>query len=118
MKTYTFSNFTINPNNETIITDNQLWISLFNTSASDTFRQMAAQEINRYIAEHQEVTFDNSDELVAVLQVYMSKCKPSDNILIIIHNEAEGLEKECVINVPLQPHEAYFKDFKRLKSPK
>ena len=117
MKQYTFDNFTINLDNKTIITGNQLWISLFNPAVSDTFRQMALEEINNYITNHQELTFDKSDNLVGILETYMTKSKPPEekfNLLVFIYNENEGFNKDCLIKRPLLLREDYFKDFKQL----
>lgn len=117
MKQYTFEDFTINPNNETIITYNQLWVSLFNSSVADIFKEMALEEINKYIATHQELAFDKSDDLTGVLQAYMTQSEPLEEkycILIFIYNENEGLEKDCMIKRYLLPNKDYFKDFKEL----
>lgn len=117
MKTYTFKDFTVNTSNDTIITDNQIWISLFNPSVSDLFKEIAQTELNRYIAAHQEFTFDKSDELICVLQAYMTNSNPLDekfSILIFLYNEKKYFEKDCVINVPILPNESYFKNFKEL----
>ncbi len=117
MKTYTFDDFTINPNNETIITYSQVWISLFNTSVADLFRQIALEEINKYIATHEKVLFDKSDDLTGVLQADMIKNVDIDekySILIFIYNENKGLEKELMIKIPILAKEDYFKEFKRL----
>lgn len=113
----TFKDFTVNKDNETIITDNQLWISLFNPSVADFFKEMALTEINRYITTHQELTFSKSDILVAVLQAYMTNTKPLDekfSILIFLYNEDKDFEKNCVINIPILPNKDYFKNFKEL----
>ena len=117
MKAYTFDDFTINSNNETIVTDIQLWISLFNSSVSDIFKQIAQKELNKYIVTHQKLTFDKSDELICVLQAYMTNYKPLDekfSILIFVCNEDKGFQKNCAINIPILPNKDYFKDFKQL----
>ena len=114
---YTFKDFTVNKDNETLITDNQIWISLFNPSVSDSFKEMAQTELNKYIAAHQELTFDKSDKLICVLQAYMTNSKPLNekfSILIFLYNEKKDFEKDCVINIPILPNKRHFKDFKEL----
>ena len=117
MKIYTFKDFTVNTDTQSIITDTKLWISLFNPSVSDLFKEIAQTEINKYIAAHQEITFDKSDELICVLQADMTNSKPLDekfSILIFFYNEKKNFEKDCVINVPILPNTRHFKDFKEL----
>ena len=114
---YTFKDFTVDTNNETIITDNKLWISLFNLAVSSIFQELALEKINEYITKHQELVFDKSDILVAILQADMSKDSPLEerfNILIFINNENNSFEKDCTINIPISPNVSYFKDFKEL----
>ena len=114
---YTFKDFTVDTNNETIITDNKLWISLFNPFVNDFFKELALEKINEYITEHQELVFDKSDILVGILQADMSKDNPLEerfNILIFIENEGKSFEKDCTLNIPISPNVSYFKDFKEL----
>ena len=114
---YTFKDFTVDTNHETIITDNKLWISLFNPFVNAFFKELALEKINEYITEHQELVFDKSDILVAILQADMSKDNPLEerfNILIFIENEGKSFEKDCTITIPISPNASYFKDFKEL----
>ena len=117
MKTYTYSDFAVTNDTNTLITEDKLWIDLFNDRVSDIFRQIALKKINQYVTEHQELTFDKSDILICILQVYMVQSKPLDekfSILIFIENEAKELEKDCIINISLQPHESYFTELRKI----
>ena len=55
MTPYTFNDFTIDSSLETLLNDDQLWISAFNTSVSDTFKDMALKALNNYIIQHQDL---------------------------------------------------------------
>ena len=114
---YTFKDFTVDTNNETIVTDSQLWISLFNTSISSIFKEIALEKVNEYIAIHQELVFDKSDVLIAILQADMSRdnlLEEKFKLLIFLNNEKKPFEKDCTINILISPNEIYFKDFKKL----
>lgn len=121
-KTYTFNDFkftdfSVDNDPTTILTDDKLWISLFNSSVPEIFRQMALDTINDYISQHQELTFDKSDYLVVVLQADMTGFSTLDerfSILIFIYNENEGFKKDCIINRFLLLNESYFTDFRKL----
>lgn len=73
MRYYGLNHFTVDPDNETILTDNQLWISIFNPSIPKIFKVFAELALNHYIEKHQEIIFDKSDSLVCVLQTYLTK---------------------------------------------
>lgn len=117
MKKYTFNNFSVDNDTTTLLIDDKLWISLFNSSVPEVFTQMALDTINNYISKHKELIFDKSDYLVVVLQVDMTGFKPLDkrfSILTFIYNENEGFRKDCIINRHLLLNEDYFKDFQQL----
>ena len=117
MKTYTFKDFTVDTNNETIVTDSKLWISLFNPSVNDFFKELVLEKINEYITEHQALIFAKSDILIGILQADMDKDSPLEerfNILIFIENEENPFKKDCTITIPIFQNSNYFKDFKEL----
>ena len=114
---YTFNNFTIDNSISTLLNDDQLWISAFNTSVSDTFKAMALQELNAYISQHQDLVYDKSDLLIAILVASFDNDLAKNEryfLLIFLVNETQSLEKEINLKIPLLPNKDYFYNFKQL----
>ena len=117
MTPYIFNDFTIDSSLETLLNDDQLWISAFNTSVSDIFKDMALQELNVYISQHQDLVYDKSDLLIAILVASFDNDLAKNEryfLLIFLCNEDKGLEKEISLQIPLLPNKDYFYDFKQL----
>ena len=117
MTPYTFNDFTIDSNLETLLNDDQLWISAFNTSVSDTFKDMALKALNNYIIQHQDLVYDKSDLLIAILVASFDRYLDRNEryfLLIFLCNEDKGLEKEITLKISLLPNKDYFYDFKQL----
>ena len=116
MTPYTFNNFTIDSSLATLLNDDQIWISAFNTSVSDIFKDMALQELNVYISQHQDLVYDKSDLLIAILVAsFDNELAKSERyfLLIFLVNETQSLEKEISLKIPLLPNKDYFYDFKQ-----
>ena len=116
MTPYIFNDFTIDSSLETLLNDDQLWISAFNTSVSDTFKDMALKALNNYIIQHQDLVYDKSDLLIAILVAsFDNELTKSERyfLLIFLVNETQSLEKEISIKIPLLPNKDYFYDFKQ-----
>ena len=117
MTPYIFNDFTIDSSIATLLNDDQLWISAFNTSVSDIFKDMALQELNVYISQHQDLVYDKSDLLIAILVASFDNDLAQNEryfLLIFLCNEDKGLEKEISLKIPLLPNKDYFYDFKQL----
>ena len=117
MKPYTFNDFTIDSNFATLLNDDQLWISAFNMSVSDTFKDMALKALNNYISHHQDLVYDKSDLLIAILVASFDNDLDKNEryfLLIFLCNEDKGLEKEITLKIPLLPNKDYFYNFKQL----
>ena len=117
MTPYIFNDFTIDNRIATLLNDDQLWISAFNTSVSDTFKDMALKALNNYIIQHQDLVYDKSDLLIAILVASFDRYLDKNEryfLLIFLCNEDKGLEKEISLKIPLLPNKDYFYDFKQL----
>ena len=117
MTPYIFNDFTIDNRIATLLNDDQLWISAFNTSVSDTFKDMALKALNNYIIQHQDLVYDKSDLLIAILVASFDNDLAKNEryfLLIFLCNEDKGLEKEISLKIPLLPNKDYFYDFKQL----
>ena len=117
MTPYIFNDFTIDSSLETLLNDDQLWISAFNTSVSDTFKDMVLKALNNYIIQHQDLVYDKSDLLIAILVASFDNDLDKNEryfLLIFLCNEDKGLEKEITLKIPLLPNKDYFYDFKQL----
>ena len=116
MTPYIFNDFTIDSSLATLLNDDQIWISAFNTSVSDTFKDMALKALNNYIIQHQDLVYDKSDLLIAILVAsFDNELTKSERyfLLIFLVNETQSLEKEISIKIPLLPNKDYFYDFKQ-----
>ena len=117
MTPYTFNDFTIDSSLATLLNDDQIWISAFNTSVSDTFKDMALKALNNYIIQHQDLVYDKSDLLIAILVASFDNDLAKNEryfLLIFLCNEDKGLEKETNLKIPLLPNKDYFYNFKQL----
>ena len=117
MTPYIFNDFTIDSSLATLLNDDQIWISAFNTSVSDTFKDMVLKALNNYIIQHQDLVYDKSDLLIAILVASFDRYLDKNEryfLLIFLCNEDKGLEKEITLKIPLLPNKDYFYDFKKL----
>ena len=78
---------------------------------------MALKALNNYIIQHQDLVYDKSDLLIAILVASFDNDLAKNEryfLLIFLCNEDKGLEKEITLKIPLLPNEDYFYNFKQL----